>query len=597
MNGNNGELTQFFIAEEITMLNSKFISHFRDVSVSSRKVLPSFSAVTRKNWFRGVAVGTLSGILSVGTLAQTSSTYVQTNIISDGGPGSVAAQVTDPTLINPWGVSVGPAIWIDKAGSGSVAIDTAAGAIAVPSLPSVTIPAAASATVQGSPSGTVYNSAGTGFNLPGSTSAALFLFGTLDGTIAAWNVASGTQAVTVINNSAKASYTDIALDTNATGTFLLAANFKQGTVDVFDSTFTAHALTGSFADPTLPTGYSPFGIHSIGGNVYVTYAQVNATTGESVGAGLGYVNEFDNNGNFIVRVVSQSVLNAPWGMALAPAGFGSFAGDLLIGNFGDGVINAFDPKTFALIGSLNTSAGTPIANIGLWEIFFGQNSGQTTTLGDPNTLYFSAGINGEKGGLFGSIAVAQLAAANFTFQASANSVTVAAGQTTGSLTLSLAATNGFNGPVTFSCVPASVACTFSPPSVTLSGSGTTSVAVAIAPAATTAPPPPTGYNIQATHHSVHLFRSRAGFTLAFIGPAGLLAFAGLKRRSILAGGSLFALLLAVTMAAITGCSSSTAPQQASPTPVTPAAPAAIPVTVNAVSGSITQSVMVTFTAQ
>jgi uncharacterized protein (TIGR03118 family) len=576
------------------MLNSKFISYFRDVSVSFRRVSPPFSPVTGKSWFRAVAVGTISGILSIGTLAQTSSTYVQTNIISDGGPGSVAAQVTDPTLINPWGVSVGPAIWIDKAGSGSVAIDTAAGAIAVPSLPSVTIPAAASTTVQGSPSGTVYNSAGTGFDLPGSTSAALFLFGTLDGTIAAWNVASGTQAVTVVNNSAKASYTDIALDTNATGTFLLAANFKQGTVDVFDSTFAAHALTGSFADPTLPTGYSPFGIHSIGGNVYVTYAQVNATTGESVGAGLGYVDEFDNNGNFIVRVVSQSVLNAPWGMALAPAGFGSFAGDLLIGNFGDGVINAFDPKTFALIGSLNTSAGTPIANIGLWEIFFGQNSGQTTTLGDPNTLYFSAGINGEKGGLFGSIAVAPAATAtgSFTFQASANSVTVAAGQTTGSLTLSLAATNGFNGPVTFSCVPASVTCTFSPATVALSGSGTTSVALAIAPAATTAPPP-TGYNIQATHHSVHLFPSRAGLTLAFIGPAGLLTFAGLKRRSILAGGSLFALLLVVTTAAITGCSSSTSPQQAAST--TPAAPAATAVTVNAVSGSITQSVMVTFT--
>jgi hypothetical protein len=155
------------------MLNSKFISYFRDDSVLLRRIS------------RGVAVATLSGILSIGALAQKSSTYVQTNIISDGGPGSVAAQVTDPTLINPWGVSVGPAIWIDKAGSGSVAIDTAAGAIAVPSLPSVTIPAAASTTAQGSPSGTVYNGAGTGFNLPGSTSAALFLFGTLDGTIAA----------------------------------------------------------------------------------------------------------------------------------------------------------------------------------------------------------------------------------------------------------------------------------------------------------------------------------------------------------------------------------------------------------------------------
>src|SRR6202041_3506112 len=229
------------------------------------------------------------------------------------------------------------------------------------------------------------------FDIPGSTSA-LFLFGTLDGTIAAWNVSSGTQAVTVVNNSSKASYTDIALDANATGTFLLAANFKQGTVDVFDSTFAPHALASNFTDPTLPTGYSPFGIHSIGGNVYVTYAQVSTTTFENIGAGLGYVDEFDNNGNFMTRVAGQGVLNAPWGMALAPAGFGSFGGDLLVGNFGDGVINAFNPTTFAYAGSLSTAGGTPIANPGLWEIFFGQGG----TVGDPNTLYFAAGINGEK---------------------------------------------------------------------------------------------------------------------------------------------------------------------------------------------------------
>jgi uncharacterized protein (TIGR03118 family) len=574
------------------MLNSNSMSYFSDISASFGRTLSSFNPLGNKNWFRLGAVLALSGIFSIGALAQTSSTYVQTNIISDGA--TVKALVTDPTLINPWGVSVGPAIWIDKAGSGSVAVDTLAGATAVPLLPSVTIPAAAPAPAQGSPSGTVYNSNNAIFDIPGSTSA-LFLFGTLDGTIAAWNGNSGTQAVTVVNNSAKASYTDIALDTNATGTFLLAANIKQGTVDVFDSTFAAHALTGSFADPTLPAGYSPFGIHSIGGNVYVTYAQVNTTTGESVGAGLGYVNEFDNNGNFIARVASQSALNAPWGMALAPAGFGSFGGDLLIGNFGDGVINAFDPKTFTLIGSLNTSAGTPIANIGLWEIFFGQNSGQTTTLGDPNTLYFAAGINGEKGGLFGSIAVAQPAAANFTLQASANSITVAAGQTAGNVTLSLAAANGFTGPVTFSCTPTSVTCTFSQPSVTLSGSGTTSVTVAIAPAATAAPPTTGGGYNRSSNHSVHWFQSRGGLTLAFIGPAGLLAFAGLKRRSILAGGSLFVLLLVVTTAAITGCSSSTSPQQAVST--TPAASATTQVTVNAVSGSITQSVMVTLTVQ
>jgi uncharacterized protein (TIGR03118 family) len=574
------------------MLNSNSMSYFSDISASFGRTLSSFNPITNKNWFHPGAVLALSSIFSIGALAQTSSTYVQTNIISDGA--TVKATVTDPTLINPWGVSVGPAIWIDKAGSGSVAVDTLAGATAVPVLPSVTIPAAAPAPAQGSPSGTVYNSNNAIFDIPGSTSA-LFLFGTLDGTIAAWNVNSGAQAVTVVNNSAKASYTGIALDTNATGTFLLAANFRQGTVDVFDSTFAAHALAGSFADPTLPAGYSPFGIHSIGGNVYVTYAQVNAATGESVGAGLGYVNEFDNNGNFIARVAGQSVLNAPWGMALAPAGFGSFGGDLLIGNFGDGVINAFDPKTFALIGSLNSSAGTPIANVGLWEIFFGQNSGQTTTLGDPNTLYFAAGINGEKGGLFGSIAVAQPAAANFTLQASANSVTVATGQTTGNVTLSLAAANGFTGPVTFSCTPASVTCTFSQPSVTLSGSGTTSVTVAIAPAATATPPPTGGGYNRSSNHSVNLFQSRAGITLAFIGPAGLLAFASLKRKSILAGGSLFALLLVATTAAITGCSSSASPQQAAST--TPAAPTSTQVTVNAVSGAITQSVMVTFTVQ
>jgi uncharacterized protein (TIGR03118 family) len=571
------------------MLSSNFISSVHDAFPSVRRASSSFNPIERKNLFYSLVVGALSSILSIGALAQTSSTYVQTNIISDGA--TAQALVTDPALINPWGVSVGPAIWIDKAGSGSVAIDTAAGAIAVPSLPSVTIPAAASTSAPGSPSGTVYNSNSAIFDIPGSTSA-LFLFGTLDGTIAAWNVSSGVQAVTVVNNSAKASYTDIALDTNATGTFLLAANFKQGTVDVFDSTFAPHPLAGNFTDSTLPTGYSPFGIHSIGGNVYVTYAQVSATTFESVGAGLGYVDEFDNNGNFITRVAGQGVLNAPWGMALAPAGFGSFGGDLLIGNFGDGVINAFDPKTFALVGSLNTSAGTPIANPGLWEIFFGQNSGQTTTLGDPNTLYFAAGINGEKGGLFGSVAVAPPAkgVGSFSLQASSTTLSVTGGGA-GNLTLSLAATNGFNGPVTFSCSPASVACTFNPATVTLSGSNTTPVAVTIAPAAAVGAPAPPGGGYGA-NHPLHLFQSPVGFTLAFIGPFGLLAFAGLKRRSTLAGGSLFALLLVVSTAAITGCSSSTAPAT-----TMPAAPATTQVTVNAISGAITQSVMVTFTVQ
>jgi uncharacterized protein (TIGR03118 family) len=570
------------------MVSREFISYFVDASSSIRRASSTFNPIGGKNWFHPLVIGSLLGILSIGASAQTGSTYVQTNIISDGA--TVQALVTDPTLINPWGVSVGPAIWIDKAGGGSVAIDTAAGAIAVPSLPSVTIPAASSMSAHGSPSGTVYNSNSAIFDIPGSTSA-LFLFGTLDGTIAAWNVSSGTQAVTVVNNSATASYTDIALSTNGSGTFLLAANFKQGGVDVFDSTFAPHSLSGNFTDPTLPTGYSPFGIHSIGGNIYVTYAQVSATALESIGAGLGYVDEFDNNGNFMTRVAGQGVLNAPWGMALAPAGFGSFGGDLLIGNFGDGVINVFDPTTFALVGSLNSSAGTPIANPGLWEIFFGQNSGQTTTLGDPNTLYFAAGINGEKGGLFGSVAVAPPATGvgSFSLQASSNTLSVT-GAGTGNLMLSLAATNGFNGPVTFSCSPATIACTFNPATVTLAGPGTTQVAVTMAPVAAVVAPAPPGGGYGASH-PLHLFQSPAGLTLAFIGPVGLLAFAGMKRRSILASGTLFALLL-VAATAISGCSSSTAPAT-----TTAAAPATTQVMVNAISGAITQSVMVTFTVR
>jgi len=564
---------------------------------------------------RSAFLAVCSAMLSITALAQTSSTYVQTNILSDG---SVPAAQTDPTLINPWGVSVGPAIWINKAGSGSVAVDSAAG---LPLLAPVTIASAnaastaaaapaptpdptptpapapdpynpyrASVSSVGSPSGTVYNSNGSIFSIPGSSSA-LFLFSTLDGTIAAWNVSSGAQAVTVVNNSAAgASYTDIALDTNATGTFLLAANFRHGTVDVFNSSFAPATLAGKFTDPSLPTGYAPFGIHSIGGMVYVTYAQVNANGAETVGAGLGYVDEFDSNGNFIKEAITQSVLNAPWGMALAPAGFGSYGGDLLVGNFGDGVINVFNPTTFAFVGSLTNAQGSPVANPGLWEIFFGQGG----NVGDPNTLYFAAGINNERDGLFGSIAVAQpgITAPNFSFTSTATSLTVVGGQA-GSLSLSLAPTNGFSGPVTFTCSSTTITCTFNPATVTVSGSTPVTVGVALAETVPITAPVsnPTGYERSASNHSAPLLHSPAGLTLAFIGPVGLLTFAGLRRKSLLARGSFFALLL-VAVAGISGCSSGqSAATMAAATPVMGQ------VTINATSGAITQSVTIAVTEQ
>jgi uncharacterized protein (TIGR03118 family) len=525
-------------------------------------------------------------MLSKTTLAQTTS-YVQTNIISDL-PGT--ASVTDPTLLNPWGVSVGPAIWIDAANTGLVKVDTAAGATVIPN---VTIPAASGSSAKGSPSGTVFNSAGTGFTLPDGSSA-LFLFGTLDGTIAAWDVNSGTQAVTVFNNSTnKASYTDIALDTNSTGTFLLAADFSLGTVDVFNSSFAQTQLTGSFVDPNLPAGYSPFGIHSIGGNVYVTYAQVNPSNGgPMVGAGLGYVDEFDSNGNFIAEAVVQNVLNAPWGMALAPAGFGSFGGDLLVGNFGDGVINAFNPTTFAYAGTLSSAAGAAIANPGLWEIFFGQGG----TVGDSNTLYFAAGINNEQDGLFGSIGIAQPAAGapSFTLSATATALTVSAAQP-GSISVSLAPTNGFNGVVSLSCTSTAVTCTFNSSTVSISGTTATTVGVSIAESAPTAPVTPPGgggYDGKITHAAASLFHSRAGISLSLIGPLGLLTFAGLRRRSIIVRGSFFALLLLVTLAGVAGCSS---PMQSAASMT--AAPTTSTLTITATSGTITQSVTIAVTAQ
>jgi uncharacterized protein (TIGR03118 family) len=512
-------------------------------------------------------------LLPLSSLAQTSA-YIQTNLISDG---AVPAKQTDPKLINPWGVSIGTDLWIDSPGSGFSLVEDNSFNKSF----AVAVPAAVSSEPHGLPAGTVFNNDSTVFNIP-NNGPALFLLGNLDGSIAAWN-ASTPQAVTVVNNSAaKASYTGIALDKNATGTFLLAANFAAGTIDVFDGKFAPSHLAGAFADPTMPKGFSPFGIHNIGGNVYVTYAEPNPANGrELVGAGLGYINVFDGNGNLIKRAISQGNLNAPWGMALAPMGFGSYGGDLLVGNFGDGVINAYDPVSFALKGQLQDASGTTIANTGLWEILFGANG-----VGDPNTLYFAAGINGEKDGLFGSIALVTPPAGmpDFSFQSPANAVNVAAG-TTGSVTLSLAATNGFSGPVTFSCsgLPAGASCAFTPASVNVSGSTSTSVMASIA----TATPPVNPY-------MAHLLDSYGGMTLAFLGPFGALALFGLRKRLSQLRGSLLIMLFALLTLSAIGCSSYQKPQH---TPSAPAVPVTSQIMINASSGAITHSVKVALTVQ
>jgi len=548
-------------------------------SFPTRKARESLSGspVRGKQKFLAAALVT-TALFATAANAQ-STAYTQTNLISDG---AVPAANTNTSLVNPWGLSIGTDFWIDTAGTGLSLVTSATGA---PSF-NVSIPAA-SGTGQGSPTGTIFNADDTVFTIPNSTSA-LFLFATLDGTIAAWN-SSTPQAVTVVNNSANhASYTDIVADTNSTGTFLLAANFASGKVDIFDKNFNAATLPGSFSDPGLPAGYAPFGIHNIGGNIYVTYAQVNSETGhETVGAGLGYVDVFDNNGNLISEAIAQGSLNAPWGMALAPSGFGPFAGDLLVGNFGDGTINAYDPTAFTFKGTLEDSTGTPITNVGLWEIVFGtSNTGGT---GDPNTLYMAAGLNGGKDGVVAAITVAQPSSgtANFSFAAPSGSLTVTS-QTPGTLALSLTGNNGFSGAVSFSCsnLPSNASCSFSPSTVQLSGSTASSVMLTVTESAATAPPPPppTGY----VQHS-RLTGSHLPYTLAFLAPLGLLGLTRLRRRSMKA------LLLLATVAivgvGITGCSSNpqaaTNPVASSPQPVT------TQITVNATSGSITQSTTVT----
>jgi uncharacterized protein (TIGR03118 family) len=499
--------------------------------------------------------------------AQTSS-FVQTNIVSDG---AVPAQVTDPNMLNPWGIALGKAFWIDGEKSGFALVDSATGVQQF----KVTVPPVASTATKGSPTGVVLNSDTTLFPITGG--AATFIFATRDGSIAAWNTTTNPNAVTVVNNNSKgAGYTSIAIDNNSAATYLLTANFNLGTIDVFDSTFKPATLQGDFTDPAIPSGFNPFSVHVLNGSVYVAYAQISAAKDQVPGAGLGFVDVYDLNGNLVHQAIAQGSLNAPWGVAIAPAGFGSFGGDLLVGNFGDGVINAFDPNTFDFRGALQNAQGAPIANTGLWEIVFG-----SSTLGDPNTLYFAAGINGAKDGVFGSIAVAgpPPASPDFTIQAAESSLQITPNRPATD-TIALASTNGFSGAVSLSCsgLPAYASCSFNPGSVSLASTGTTNVALSISEASSSAALGP-----GSTSGFGQMRHGRSEIALAFMSPIALLAFVGFRRRSFLVRSAMVLGFVAGLTFTITGCGNSNHPTQQ--------------IMVNATAGSITHSVPVTITLQ
>jgi uncharacterized protein (TIGR03118 family) len=327
--------------------------------------------------------------------------FTQTNLVSDL-PGEAA--LTDPNLINPWGIvasSTSP-FWISDNKSGVSTLYTGAGT----KIPlTVTIPPPVGSAPPSAPTGVVFNGT-TDFKVGGTS--AHFIFDSEDGTISGWT--GGASTVTEVDNSASgAVYKGLVLANNGTGNFLYATNFNSGKVDVFNGSFGATTLSGSFTDPLMPAGFAPFNVADINGDLYVTYAEQNAAKHDNVsGAGLGYIDEFDLNGDFLRRVDSQGPLDAPWGMTVAPSGFGNFGGDLLVGNFGDGTINAFDVANGDFMGTLDGPSGNPIVIQGLWGLSFGNGAGS----GPTSTLYFTAGIPGtgaiEDHGLFGSLTAQQI---------------------------------------------------------------------------------------------------------------------------------------------------------------------------------------------
>lgn len=555
---------------------------------------------------RGSVFAVAALMFAIGThaLAQSAGSYQVTPILSDG---YATAPVVDSSFIDPWGFNNVGTFWINTNVSGYSYVNGINGVVKLKAI----VPSATGSGT-GKPTGIVKNTT-TGFILSNSAVPS-FIFGTLDGTISGWNGALGSTQPSLImvnNSAANAVYTDIALDPSANGTVLLAANFGAGgKVEIYNQSYAPTTLAGTFTDPNVPTGYAPYAIHIISGQVYVTYmlrsttASSGGTYGSSgspsyseiLGPNTGFISVFDVNGNFISRAITGGNLNAPWGMALAPTSFGVYGGDLLVGNLGDGLINVYNPTTFGYLGQLTDATGKPVlyslpgaavtnSYVGLWEIGFGQGvasgSPAIANAGDPSILYFAAGLDAEQHGLFGSIsAVAPSGASIFAFSASTPVLMVKAGQST-SATLAFAPVNGFSGPVSLACsgLPVDANCSFSPATVSLTSSAPATTTMTITTDVTTA---------SLTHRG----KGNATYAGLVFFPAGLMFLGLVGRRRNLA--AIRTLILAVTAiagaSAISGCGTMTPAS-----PITPPGTSAVKVT--ATSGSVTQSTTISVTVQ
>jgi len=466
--------------------------------------------------------------------------YSQTNLVSNTAG---VATTTDPQLLNPWGVAFIPGsdFWVANNNSGTSTLydnhgNKDAGLV-------VTIPGAAhnpnGNCSPGCSTGTVANGNGIYF------SGGQFIFDTEDGLVANWTGASNTSTVAFDNSASGAVYKGLAL---LNSTFLLAANFNTGKVDVLDRNFNLTSLSGSFTDPALPAGLAPHGIHVIGNQVFVAYAMQDAAKHDAQpGAGLGQVDIFDSNGNFVSTLVAAGgKLNAPWGVVATPASFGAFPNAILVGNFGDGTISAFDTRG-KFLGQLTDSSNKVVVNPGLWDMVFGGGGPS----GDPNTLYLTAGggnqpnfpAGGSTTSVFASLVpAAAVGSPGFSLSLSSQSATVAQGGSA-NLMVSASAVGGFSGQISLSCsAPAGLSCAFSPQTIS-PGSSTSSSTLTVSAVST---PPATGYSLPA-----------AAALLPGLGVLGTLLGTG-KRKPLARKGILWTsalgLLLLVSLFAV-GCGS------------------------------------------
>jgi len=488
--------------------------------------------------------------------------YSQTNLVSNtAGVG----KTTDAQLSNPWGISIFPGqdFWIANNNGGTSTLYSAQGN---KNSLVVTIPAASKNPngncSPGCPTGNVANTNGSYFG------GGSFIFDTEDGIIANWN--GGTSAVVAFDNSASgAVYKGLALIND---TFLLAANFHSGKVDVYDRNFNPTSLSGSFTDPKLPAGLAPHGIHVIGNQIYVAYAMQDAAKHDAQpGAGLGQVDIFDSNGNFVSTFVAAGgKLNAPWGVVATPATFGTFANAILVGNFGDGTINAFD-TTGKSLGQLTDPSDKVLVNAGLWDMTFGGGGPS----GDAGTLYLTAGgsnqpnfpAGGNITAVFASLVpAAAVGSPDFSLSLSPQSATIAPGGST-NLMISASEVGGFNGQISLSCSSAAgLTCTFNPSTISPGGTAST---LTVSAAAT---PPTNGYGVATLLPGLGLFGTL--LTTRKRKP--------LASKSIL-GISVLGLLLIISMFAL-GCSNNSKGQ-------TP--PSQATLTVTGTSGSLSHSTPIT----